>query len=510
MTQYVNFKQEFIREIVLRGAATIESAPTYIKEAVPDRILTNWLTKFYRAPRPSSLPMHPRLMNHFCLGADPEFVFFNPKTGLVNAETFNLKAGLCIGADNNGRLVELRPQPSRFALEVLASMLAELRWLALMYPETITCNWKAGAWSGHDGLGGHVHLGRKLLKTRDLEVQALDRITWLLYRAGVFDAGEVRTRQSGGQYGLFGQIRPQAHGYEYRTFPSWLQNPWLAYLCLVVSKIVVFNPFALNGWDSKQFSAAEARKRIRNLLAQYKAMDDDALFAYLGLDVWGLPNGTEAPKDFKPFWGITGYVKELGMKQPFKMPSLLPPYIKASQRDVSDLFFHITQGRPLGNYYPEAPEWPLVNAPEGFYALQEQVKTRVQPGMGEFCWDILTPVNVNAKIEWLSNVESRTIGVGDGLIKLLDNDILNRLKERLPFAKISNTGGGLALYLSKNILTPNYLPAVKAAITDGLFPFVRHRNLEKFDLSFWKVKTSLFKKRSKPEAKKYKILYSAR
>ena len=71
-----------------------------------------------RAERPNAVPAVPRLLNHFKLGADPEFAFLN-EGKQHSAHDFGLRAGLCFGADNNGRLVELRPRASRYAVEVV-------------------------------------------------------------------------------------------------------------------------------------------------------------------------------------------------------------------------------------------------------------------------------------------------------------------------------------------------------------------------------------------------------
>src|SRR5947209_1620987 len=66
-----------------------------------------WLDRMHK-PTPFRVPVSPRLINHFPVGADPELVFTNLENEQVPAVNFRLSAGLSFGMDNNGRLVELR------------------------------------------------------------------------------------------------------------------------------------------------------------------------------------------------------------------------------------------------------------------------------------------------------------------------------------------------------------------------------------------------------------------
>src|SRR5438105_15380826 len=148
---YSDYKRDFIFQLAKSGDCSPNIADPLILSAVPEALRTKWMERFYTATRPEKVPTQPRLLNHFKLGADPEFAIarqVGPQNEIFYAEQLQLIAGLCVGADNNGRLVELRPAPSRFALEVVASMLSELRWLAVIRPKTATLNWKAGAYTG--------------------------------------------------------------------------------------------------------------------------------------------------------------------------------------------------------------------------------------------------------------------------------------------------------------------------------------------------------------------------
>src|SRR5579862_4157678 len=217
-------RSELLREALLNGWTRPQDVPAPWNSQIEPSRLERWYKKLYRAEaRPT--PVSGRLINHFMLGADPEFVFSD---GLkrVDARSLNLKAGPAFGADNNGRLCELRPAASRSALAVLASMWLAMRWMVIFHPETLSYNWRAGSYFEGDGLGGHIHFGRKRLKLRDREVGTLDRLAHLQFQAGIFDREEGRMRvrhaqgaPQGQPYGALSDIRQQPHGYEYRTLP---------------------------------------------------------------------------------------------------------------------------------------------------------------------------------------------------------------------------------------------------------------------------------------------------
>src|SRR5581483_4609146 len=46
----------------------------------------------------------------------------------------------------------------------------------------------------------------------------------------------------GQHYGMPGDFRLQTHGYEYRTFPSWLDSPALAFISITLAKLCVHCP----------------------------------------------------------------------------------------------------------------------------------------------------------------------------------------------------------------------------------------------------------------------------
>src|SRR6266446_1625709 len=166
----------------------------------------------------TSYPKTPRLCNRFKLGADPEFTFQGKDGSYIYAENLGLTTLTGFGCDMSGRQAEIRAYPSRFALEVVASIADSLRWMGgVENGVTLGLNWQATAFNGKDGCGGHIHFGRRRPQLRE------------------------RQTLTPGHYGKAGDIRVTNHGYEYRTPSTPLSSPWLTYFTLVVNKLMVYH-----------------------------------------------------------------------------------------------------------------------------------------------------------------------------------------------------------------------------------------------------------------------------
>jgi hypothetical protein len=373
-TQREAFKRLMIQQGV-SGHSQLEQALPFGCDA-PGRLVDRWLDGMLTVPEEFSSQR--RYVNRFKLGADPEFVFV-AQGDRKDAKSFSLQQGLAFGMDNNGRLVEIRPSPSRSAVNVVASILATLRWLAVLYPKTLLYEWTAGAYICGDGIGGHVHFGRKR-PNRDLEVRALDSIEIELEALKMYPALEVaRRRQPDSHnqtYGKLGDIRQQIHGYEYRTFPSWLDSPELAFLTITLSKLAVHNPGLVQGYVPLNMD--RSCQRMRNLLAYYKDVDDDARLA---LKILAKKIPTHAGGDFKKRWGI-----EQGT---IISPTVqfIPSSIKPSSRDVQEMFDYLRDGKVLGMRVP-TPTWGPLVPPADYTMTIHGVNTYQAKGLGELLWDV--------------------------------------------------------------------------------------------------------------------------
>lgn len=346
---------------------------------IPQEFVDRWLRRMLELP--SNFSTQRRYVNRFKLGADPEFVCTHGGAR-VDARMLGLQQGQAYGMDNNGRLIELRPYPHRSAVNVVASVLAAMRWMCLLNPETNQYNWEAGAFLHGDGLGGHVHFGRKR-PGRDIEVKALDAIDDELLAVKAYPLAEVMRRREGDQhnqhYGLPGDIRKQLHGYEYRTFPSWLDSPELAFLTITLSKLAVLNPGLVQGYVP--ITIDRHIQRIKNLLSYYKDVDDDARLALLMVS---RQFPVHIGGDFRRRWGL-----EYAAIQPKRNISFLPSCIKPGPEDLKEMFEHLSKGTALLARVP-IPTWSPLAPPEGYHMAINDVNTHGAKGLGELLWDVCT------------------------------------------------------------------------------------------------------------------------
>lgn len=358
-----------------------------------DRATSERVTeKFFTYDQPKKLGFSPdgRRMNHFMLGADPEFMFVQKGEGPVHATHLGLKAGLAFGADQNDRLVELRAAPSRDAIKVLGSILAELRWLYRYLGESHnTYGWHANAFMAGDGMGGHVHFGRKR-PNQDDEVRGLDGLARVMRAVDLFDSEGWNRRAQGDQfnqlYGQYGDIRPQKHGYEYRTLPTWLDNPRLAYLVLVLSKLVIIDPDITASWNRQR--AAGDWELLQGLAKYYKGRDDDALILY---SMMRDPQSFRfVGGDFRLRWGLTGTTKALAPG------CVIPAVIEATEDDLQDLTNLLVGDVPL-SMRECAPNFKD-SIPTGYQWVPAHLEYRRRPNIGDIFYDMVG--HSEAEVHW--------------------------------------------------------------------------------------------------------------
>lgn len=439
---------------------------------VPQLKIDRWLGRLLEVP--TEFASLRRYVNRFRLGADPEFIF--SKHGLrSDATLFGLKQGLAFGADNNGRLAEIRPYPSRSALEVVASILATLKLLAFLQPKTLAYDWCSGAFLQDDGLGGHVHFGRKR-PDRNLEIAALDVIEEELQVLGFYPADEVARRRQGDArrqvYGRPGDWRIQAHGYEYRTFPSWLDSPELAFVTLTISKLAVHNPELVK--DIRHTGARDVRlRRILNLLSYYKDLDDDARLALVVM-TRKLP--VHVGGDFKGRWGIGALI---GLDNP--KIQVIPRDVKPSTFLVEEVFQYFLNSRPLSNGAMEIT-WQPSTIPAGYKMLITSLKTIGAKGLGEMVWDLCCHDACP-----LSFMSTGREGMGFGLPQNLAN--------MLPVGWQKSLSVEPTIHQDSNCIYSNDLArerdgaVIKKFLTSGLFPLWRASAVKPDSYLQWKAQT---------------------
>jgi hypothetical protein len=491
--EFSELRKQFETEFV-RSGLTRTTVPARFQEVTPPRLLNRW---FSRMEAPALLPNleKPRLVNHFKVGADPEFVFIR-KGVVLNPEDLSFQVGLAFGADLCGRLVELRPEADRSVLRVTASLLDSLRWMSVYYPECLDFEWIAYPLVGRDGLGGHVHFGRKK-NTRKEEVFSLDRLAHYLFNGAVLNKMGQDERTKSTHYGRMGDIRPQKHGYEYRTLPSWLENPWLSFLVMTLGKLVVLH--GLEKTDSTNF-----RQIMSNLLALYKGLDDDAAIAWHALQKFGWPS--QQGLDFRGAWGIPMVVPvgadsypnktwRLGLKE-VSLPPMIPGMIPPSEESVMELLTHLTQGTQITWRLPE-PNWPEARLPQAYYPLYHHSRSVHTVGVA----DVIHGIVGSKKLPSISlSITDRhgTFGVGEGLAKLLKGGL--KLLQTVVEKELPNRGKTpirvydgekLSITLGPDLREgqPN-IAGVRRVLLSGLLPFWKGSEVKTDSFEVWQKRIS--------------------
>ena len=496
-----NKRHDFYREIVRLGASSVED----IKQKYPlgtsasQEQMQGWFTRFQRTVEKPIRRTTPRLVNSYKIGADPEFIF-RQGTARLDARTLGLKTGLAFGADNNSRLVELRPKAYRNALKVVASILQELRWMAVVIPATQQIDWLAGAFLNGDGIGGHVHFGRKR-ETRDQEVDALANIMAGLVQVGVFPAQEVVRRMGGDErgqvYGRLNDIRLQSHGYEYRAFPSWLGSPWTTYLTLVLSKLAVYDPAMVSAWVDNCQTPAQWETAIRNLLTFYRGRDDDAELALWVLQQRGFPKHTK--RSFRSAWGIDGLPANADV-------TVIPPCIGASPESVEEIWMHFVTGNPIA---PNSPQlnWSPSTIPPGFYMLNSQDIHR-HKGYGELVWDLCADKRLVPSM--LPCEDEHGFYVSQALADKMPKDWMKQAKELLPMANFTVVGyTDNRIYIGMELRSPRIAPMAHKVLLSGLFPIWSVKTAATDSFAQWQEKVKALPTKSDKRRLLGQVLYES-
>lgn len=470
--QYEAFKKLAIQQGICQLEQLNEALP-FGCTVSPTRI-DKWMNRLLELP--TDFAPQRRYVNRFKLGADPEFIFVDRNQGVrIDARNLGLCQGLAYGMDNNGRLTEIRPYPSRSALEVTASILATLRWLALLMPATMQYDWVCGAFLQGDGLGGHVHFGRKR-PGRDFEVKALDTLDDELMAVGAYPIKEVLARRAGDghnqKYGLHGDIRKQIHGYEYRTFPSWLDSPELAFLTLTLSKLVVQNPALAQGYIPLM-GVDRHFQRLRNLLSYYKDSDDDARLA-LSMILRKFP--VHLGGDFRKRWGIEPIIATTPVKITF-----VPSSIKPSEDDKSELFEYFMGKRQLQLRVMTAT-WSPLAPPDGYEMAISKTNTYGAKGLGELLWDVCVSNQFNYPV---MNTKEYREGIFFGIPRKLANTLPKGWQKFCGGKVVVNGHDHYILSNEKSRETKTFAEC-RRLLLETIFPFWRISEVKPDSYQQWK------------------------
>ncbi len=254
------------------------------------------------------------------LGADPEFMIINSRTGkLVSASHFFPTQGL-VGCDNirlpnrqQRPVAELRPKPDKSPLQLIANLRYAIIRASSMAPYH-NVKWVAGSQpvAGYS-IGGHIHFSNIDLNAALL--RALDNYVGLLVFMIEKTYTAVRRRK---KYGFLGDYREKNHGgFEYRTPGSWLISQKIATAVICLAKIVASNYLDLqnnylNTADAQQaFYTGDRDYFIKDLESIWKDLEYTDLYEKyieeIGIIYWMIKNDIQWDErmDIRKGWNIT-------------------------------------------------------------------------------------------------------------------------------------------------------------------------------------------------------------
>lgn len=424
-----------------------------------------------------------RRMNNFCIGSDPEFAFItaggNRKTA---AHDLGLKPALAAGSDQNLRLAELRCWPSRSVVEHVAGIMASLRWMYRVYPFVREYQWRAGAHLDGDGIGGHVHFGRKR-PTRDQEIAGLDGVTSLFRQLNCFNLKDWNKRIDGDarhqRYGDYGDYRLQLHGYEYRTLPSWLCSPLKTFFVLAMAKLTILDPDLVAVWRNRKFTPADGVNAVQRLALYYAGRDDDAwiLKHLMNTKRCMTPDWAAPAVDFKLNWGFDATASRV-VTNP--VSPILPACVQPAASEVAEITNHLLQGTAVG--YNEVPPTFRNELPADYYWLYAAgLKGVNYAGAGDLCHNLVGSAH-----------QVVTVSVAAGMY--VSNDLWKGMSVteqatlREMFPGIRNTGDYRNwIQMDRNSLgVAGIRQAKKFLLHMGLFPLWTVDSVKKESYSQWK------------------------
>jgi hypothetical protein len=442
---------------------------------------------------PMPLSAQGRRLNNFCLGSDPEFVFVKPgSVEKTSAAGLGLYPGLSCGCDQNQRLAELRGWPTVSVVEHVAGILASLRWMYRVYPDTRRFQWKAGAYYDGDGIGGHVHFGRKR-PTRTEEVSALDGVATAFKELGILDPkGWDRRNQPDVRkqiYGQYGDFRIQKHGYEYRTMPSWLCSPRKAFVILTACKLAVLDPDLTQSWRGGGFDRVES---LRRLATYYAGRDDDAwlLKNFLGGPERdkALASWTQVGKDFKLSWGFSPELR-LEPEPSLILPAVIPP----AKDETLEIAEHLLENKPLT--FKITPPTFINQLPKGYYWLYSKgIQGLNLPGAGDVCHDLVASNNTPFYISF-----AKRTSISPALWKLLSPETRRAIEKLFPTFKVDFDIAGLGAVFEKITTGITGVQELRnILLKSGNFPLWTVNSVTESSIKEWAVYKRAFGESNKP------------
>lgn len=468
--EYKDERARLYDTLIAEGLGPKEADGVHVP--VPQRYKDLWIKRFFAKQEQLVFSKDARLVNRFTVGADPEFFFVNKIGNYTHAEGLGLTTLKAFGCDLAGRQAELRVAPSRFVLDLVASVTETLRWMSALVPDTRTMSWVSRPYMPNvgraDGAGGHIHLARKHV-TMQTQVKSLDHATALCLGTGIFNREGFNDRVVGTVYGKWGDYRPQSFGFEYRTAPTWLASPLIAYLAIVIHKLASHHHVAIIPKDGK----ARVQQQVLNLFRLYRGLDDDAALALRAIQELDWP--VDDPTDFKPRWGVANTAYNMNEK------TYVPTVIGGSL-DTKHQLFDIFNGVGKMKLTPPQCTWNPAVLPKGCYSAEVTQHIKDLP---DFAMGV---------ISYKHKVVFHAIGAGQDLLIYspidLDDVAIRNAVKHIGGVHVDrdNARKSFIVYIPHSVLNSN--PTERKAYRDlladpKLFPFCRMSKYEEGIFEKW-------------------------
>lgn len=274
-------------------------------------------------------------MRKITIGADPEFMIITGDGKALPARE------ICDDGDNsnhfgrergqNGYVFELRPDPSTDVFSVIANIRKILRIHMQQYPYLKKCTFTGGhivetettgRQTGHGSfaVGGHIHIGIIGDLAYELDNDKfrhfLNKIIFNGFMGVINDKKNHSLRKKIG-YGKAGDFRASGEdSLQYKTPPSWLVSPTLAFMFLTLAKICGLLYINRQSWrvaasiDGMVIGKDKGLVLLKRLSAIVKMkqemMQEEDIQECLKI-IDNLPQrhkGLSWQKDFKLSWGL--------------------------------------------------------------------------------------------------------------------------------------------------------------------------------------------------------------
>jgi hypothetical protein len=314
----------------------------------------------------------------FTMGTDPEIVFVDTQGRLLSAEDYLPRAQTHngdgrldpneFGCDGHPWIAELRPPPGG-PEELTAHLERIMRNNISKLPPG--CIWHAGGFVMGKPLGGHIHYSLPPIESL---VTALDGVLTQLLSA-IENDDESRRRRAG-QYGKLGDVRPQPHGFEYRTPSSFIKSRSITLGIFALAKAIAYEELCRGKKRVQALRGAEA-ELIKVDTDRYLAADRAYFYTKLqplyalirSYQFWKTPEGRKLWRYTRGLATIAqysnGWDNGQGILQRWKIVARRPQTAAAAEQTVVTI--------PAGQLLTDRDLW----------AMLEQIPLRVQTARAE-------------------------------------------------------------------------------------------------------------------------------